>query len=421
MNKKQNLKNKRKNLNLLLLILFLIALCICSCQFLPVLPEKAKWTVLVYMDADNDLERWAIDDFNEMETVSSLEDVNIIVQTDRIPKDVLNSYGYYGIDDSSNGDWTTARRYLITEDSDIELIHSILLEDLGEIDMGSPEALRNFGYWGIANYPADKYFIILWNHGNGFRSITQTRGISWDLTNNNNYLAMSELSDAFAFIANQAGKKIDIIGMDACLMAMTEVAYQIKDSSDILIASADNIPIEGWNYQDVFDIIVQDPEISPEELAFEIIDIAFHDSEVSTGNLKTQSAINLDYMTQLSQEIDLLAQSIIADNDTPIEDYLAAVEITQTYNDIDFIDLKDFAANIANTSGNSSVVMAAKEIVETMSLGKAIINYGIDENSFADSYGLSIYFPLDYYDSIYDELDFSHDTMWVEMINKINL
>src|SRR5689334_19472910 len=46
--------------------------------------SRADWTVLVYLDGDNDLEPDAIDDYGEMASVGSSDRVNIVVQLDRI-------------------------------------------------------------------------------------------------------------------------------------------------------------------------------------------------------------------------------------------------------------------------------------------------------------------------------------------------
>src|SRR6056297_932537 len=122
--------------------------------------NSKEWTVMVYLDADNNLESAGIDDINEMEAIGSDENVNIVVQMDRID-------GY----DSSNGDWTSTRRYYIEKDSngyDSNII-STMEEDLGEVNMGKEETVKNFIDWSVQNYPADRYFIIFWNHGGGWR------------------------------------------------------------------------------------------------------------------------------------------------------------------------------------------------------------------------------------------------------------
>ncbi|PIP08843.1 MAG: hypothetical protein COX51_02100, partial [Syntrophobacteraceae bacterium CG23_combo_of_CG06-09_8_20_14_all_50_8] len=46
--------------------------------------NKAKWTVMVYMAGDNNLDGAALRDIAEMAKVGSTKDVNVLVQLDRI-------------------------------------------------------------------------------------------------------------------------------------------------------------------------------------------------------------------------------------------------------------------------------------------------------------------------------------------------
>jgi len=62
----------------------------------PARAATAEWTILVYMDADNNLEDAGIADFLEMARVGSTSLVNIVVQFDR-------AVGY----NNSYGDWTS--------------------------------------------------------------------------------------------------------------------------------------------------------------------------------------------------------------------------------------------------------------------------------------------------------------------------
>ncbi len=93
-----------------------------------------------------------------MEVIGSSDSVNIIVQFDRID-------GY----DNTNGDWTDTRRFKITQDSDTETISSSPVQMLGEANMGHPQTLTDFINWGVTNYPAEHYMLVLWNHGGGWR------------------------------------------------------------------------------------------------------------------------------------------------------------------------------------------------------------------------------------------------------------
>ena len=117
--------------------------------------------------------------------------VNVVVQIDRIP-------GY----DDSNGDWAGARRYYITKDYSQSSISSSMVQDLGEVNMGSPNSLENFIQWGKINYPANKYALILWDHGSGIVFGGSPGGVCWDDSAGYDYLTLSELSSTFSSLSN---------------------------------------------------------------------------------------------------------------------------------------------------------------------------------------------------------------------------
>ena len=88
----------------IIFVLIILSISLSGCfLFPPIKNDTAEWTVMIYLDADNNLESAGIDDISEMEMVGSSDDVNIVVQVDRIPYSVLaaNNEGY--TDDTSNG------------------------------------------------------------------------------------------------------------------------------------------------------------------------------------------------------------------------------------------------------------------------------------------------------------------------------
>ena len=145
--------------------------------------QKAKWTFMVYLDADNDLEKYGIADFNEMETVGSSSDVQIIVQMDRSP-----NY------DATNGDWADTRRFRVIKDNDTKTITSPVLQNLGEANMGDPNTLVSFVNWAKLNYPADHYCLVLWDHGGGWRNKMLKAG-ALKMTGPNNPIDIGSISD----------------------------------------------------------------------------------------------------------------------------------------------------------------------------------------------------------------------------------
>src|SRR5665648_825184 len=387
------------------LIIFSISLT--GCFLFPPRDNTVEWTVMVYLDADNNLESAGIDDINEMEMVGSTGDVNIVVQADRIP-------GY----DISNSDWTNTRRYYITQDFDLVQINSQLKSDLGELNMGAPQTLIDFTDWATTNYPAKKYLLVIWNHGGGFRSLSLTKDIAWDYTSGGDRITMSELEYALSAISTQMGEKIDVVGMDACLMAMTEVAYQIKDYADILVTSEDSEPFNGWPYDTILGELVGNSLISSEQLAVDIVDKYIF--SYPYGNV-TQSAIDLSYMDTLTSQLSNLAFAIMNDSLTLKSKYILASASSQYYDDWDFIDLYDFCNQLLVYSNSLEVKNIALNVQQT--LNNAVIKSGYSGGSVSGSKGLSIYFPWYYaYNSNkYNSTNFAQDTFWDEMLLSLGL
>ncbi|HRF94536.1 MAG TPA: clostripain-related cysteine peptidase, partial [Aggregatilineales bacterium] len=106
-----------------------------------------KWTFLVYMNVDNDLEGYGLNDIAEMVGIGSSDSVNIILEIDRIE-------GYA----DAWGNFTDARRFYIDQRASLDELQAV--QELGEINMGDPANLVDFVTWGVANYPAEKYSLI---------------------------------------------------------------------------------------------------------------------------------------------------------------------------------------------------------------------------------------------------------------------
>jgi len=405
-----------KNKYAIIFFLFILSISLTGCFLFPPIDETAEWTVMVYLDADNNLESAGIDDINEMEMVGSTSEVNIVVQIDRVPYSVLASSNQGYADDTSNGNWTTTRRYYITQDFDPILINSPLKIDLVELNMGDPQTLVDFASWAAINYPAKKYLLVIWNHGGGFRSLNLAKDIAWDDTNGGDKITMPELEDALSMISAQIGKNIDLVGMDACLMAMTEVAYQIKDYADILVTSEESEPEGGWPYDTILSQLTSNPSLTPTQLATNIVDDYIFTYPTT---YVTQSAIDLSYMDTLTGQLSNLAFEIMSDFSTPKYQYILAAASSQHYSDYDFIDLYDLCNNIFDHSNSLEIKNMAIIIQQT--LNSAVIKSGYSGVGVSRSRGLSIYFPYYYYDSYYNNTNFAQDTSWNEMLLSLGL
>ena len=285
----------------------------------------------------------------------------------------------------------------------------------------------NIGAWADAYGPGTAHLVHMRNGDAEAYPVAVTQegtDIAWDDTSGGDKITMPELEYALSVINAQMGKKIDIVGMDACLMAMTEVAYQIKDYTDILIASEENSPGDGWPYDTILAQLVSNPLMSPKQLAADIVDkyiFSYSSYEV------TQSAIDLSYMDTLVGQLSNLALAIMSDILTPKNNYISAAYNSQYYSqspyswEKEFIDLYDFCNKLLVYSNSTNVKNIALNIQQI--LNSAVINSNYNGVSVSGSKGLSIYFPWYYaYNSNkYNSTNFAQDTFWDEMLLSLGL
>lgn len=352
----------------------------------------AKWTIMVYLDADNNLEGYGIQDFNEMEAVGSTRDVNIVVQIDRIS-------GY----DYSNGNWTGARRYYITQDSDNSIINSQLVEDLGEVNMGDRNTLVDFVRWAHENYPAEHYMLVLWDHGSGWhKSMSATspivKGVAWDDTNGNDYLSFSsgEIGAALSQIKSMLGKNIDVLGVDVCLTGMWEVDDIVSNYADYMVHSEQTEGAQGWYYTGWLSNLVNNPNASGAQVASWVVDAAV--------GLSTISAIDLSKIDAVTNSVDEFAQALIEARPNYSSIIDNARYNTLSFEISDHVDLYHFAYNIYNSSISSDVKAKARAVMDA--INEAVIN-NKTASGYGNAHGIAIYYPSN--PSNYNHTDFGGD------------
>ncbi|VFQ44701.1 clostripain-related cysteine peptidase [Desulfoluna butyratoxydans] len=368
------------------------------------------WTVMVYLDGDNNLEADALVDFNEMEAAASSPDTRVIVLFDR-------SSGYV----QDQGDWSETRLYEIRPDADASVIASKRLIDttwLGlsgdgddELNMGSAETLRRFVAFGKATYPADHTALVLWDHGSGWAPAASdiaapgTKFIAADETSFNDALSVKEVASALE------GQGVSLLGFDACLMAEVEVAWEFQDRARFMVASEGLEPSSGWDYTGLLTCFSRLPASSksPEALGRCIAE-TYMASGVGGMDVGL-SVVDLTALAPLGAAVDELASEVMAlGSDTVIG---ARYQRAASYNDNTCVDLRQFAE-----------VLGAS--VETRdALGEALSDAIIyNETTRPEkACGLSVYFPVfgesDGQYSLYTpaHLAFVAETRWADALD----
>ena len=229
-----------------------------------------SWLVMLYQDADDKiLEQDIYIDLNEAERVGSSNNVKIVAQIDRYQA------GYQG-----DGNWTSARRYYVTQDNDLNRVSSQMVQELGEVNMASGQTLVDFVAWAMGAYPADHYVLILSDHGMGWPggwsdpTASGRGGATLPLASVlGDVLYLNELDQALGAIRSQTGlDAFELVGMDACLMGHVEVLTMLASHARYAVVSQETEPALGWAYAAFLNELTANPGVSGAELGRFIVE-----------------------------------------------------------------------------------------------------------------------------------------------------
>ena len=183
------------------------------------LPE---WGFYVYMAGDNTLYEEVTDDLNEMKMVGSNNNLEIVTLTDQLLGN--DSHAYHVI---KHG----------VEETPLSEINATWEN---EIDMGDGETLKDFMVWAATEYPAQRKILVIWDHGSGWKKVAEDQG---------SHLTVPEIRKSIEDYREITGDPpLTMIGFDACLMGMFEIAYELKDQAEMIHGSEAYEPLEGWTY-----------------------------------------------------------------------------------------------------------------------------------------------------------------------------
>jgi len=213
--------------------------------------NQDKVTILLYMNGSN-LETddgEATTDLKEIINAGYSDNVNVVVQTMGTKK-----WQNYGINANK------AQRYKV-DGNGLTLVD----DSLGQLDCTIASTLGDFIKWGAANYPADRYILVFWNHGGG-----PVYGFGYDEWNDDSNAALT--IDEMQTALNDGGVYFDFIGMDCCIMSSLEVCVALYDYCDYTILSEDFESGLGWYYTDWMKKLYSNSSISTIELGQYIVD-----------------------------------------------------------------------------------------------------------------------------------------------------
>lgn len=417
----------------------------------------ARWTLMVYLAGDNNLDGAGVVDLQEMKKTGSSDQINVLAQFDRA------------------GSKISTKRYRLRAGTTLQ---SDLVGDLGETNTGDPAVLRNFLTWGIKNYPSDHYMVVLWNHGAGWddsnlyqgdyfggsappiahkgvaidkgsvatkarrsagkpvplaqaraavkrarralfgptvQKMVQKRAIAFD-DQAQDFLDNTEMKKVMLSIKKALGRKVDILGFDACLMSMLEVSYQIKNTANFTVGSQEEEPNNGWPYDRIVAALAKNPAIKPADLARDMV--GHYLASYGPNEGVTFAATDLAQVSSVATAVSALGSALSkALKDKTQSAAISTVrslvqEYTQPYDQ--YVDLIDLCDGLEKYVSNAAVSKACKAV--RTAVAKAILASGAKGKSVAHSHGTSVYFPKKQVCKLYSTLDFAKKNGWATFI-----
>jgi hypothetical protein len=413
---------------------------------------KARWTILTYIAAHNNLAMLGKVSLNQILGVGSTPDV-------------VHGMLYDG--PGEGGRFVVGDPGTVSEQDGFE-----------EFDGGDPDQLIATAQWLFEKHPAERYGLVLWSHGTGwqpeeiaqvaaearpdaeagtesndragtpgsyalFRSTLRAlqrpparaeRAILFD-DGTGHSLDTLELQRVLSTIANNAGQPLELLGMDACLMASLEVAYQIRSSARAFVASPELVPGHSWPYAAIYGALRSEPAMSGTALARLVVEkyLQFYTASPPAAGDVTKVALDLAKVDAVGAAARGLADALTQDmpRHTPvIWNVQRAAQAKEGRNgkrsptkfDFHLWDLRSLAGGIAaSTDASDAVRSAASAVAAALEPGGAVLAEGHRGDWFDGTGGLSVYLVppgIQRVSPAYRELAFAREMHWADLLTK---
>jgi len=413
---------------------------------------KARWTILTYIAAHNNLAMLGKLSLNQILNVGSSQDV-------------VHGMLYDG--PGEGGRFVAGEAGTVSEQEGIE-----------EFDGGDPDQLIATARWLFEKYPAERYGLVLWSHGTGwrpeeiakvaaetrsgaeaktesndragtpgsyalFRSTLRTlqrpaaraeRAILFD-DGTGHSLDTIELRRVLSAIAETIKQPLELLGMDACLMASLEVAYEIRSCVRAFVASPELVPGHSWPYAAIYGALRNEPEMSGTALARLVVDnyVRFYAANPPGAGDVTKVAIDLANVDAIGSAARSLADALTQDmaRHTAVLWKVQRTALVKegrngkrspTKFDFHLWDLGSLANGIAASPDASEAVRtSAGSVRAALAPGGAVLSEGHFGDWFDGTGGLSVYLVppgIQRVSPSYGELAFAREMHWLEMLTK---
>jgi len=251
-------------------------------------------------------------------------------------------------------------------------------------------------------YKARHRTLVLWDHGNGWQNVdvfeevvdaTEIRRQQLGTTGQSPNLLVKDLRELL-----DETRDIAVVAFDACLMSMIEVAFQLRDRAQFMVASQHLLPAErGWPYEALLRTMTSNPRMEPEELTRATID-TFSGSYNGSDDAVTLTGLRLSAeVDRAVAAIDSLSAALLEAihasdhaNGTVRDEVIDARLHAQSFGNPEYIDIVSFCDEIRKRLPRLS---RSTDLVRT-AIARLVVRHTRSSSAIVSrANGVSIYFP----------------------------
>ena len=288
------------------------------------------------------------------------------------------------------------------------------VEQLGDVNMSDPDTLANFVAWGMKNYPAEHFVLIISDHGGGWKGAVQDES-------KNGWSTTPMLDEGLAKAEQMTGRKLDVLGFDACLMASGEVVHQLGKHADYMICSQQTEGADGWQYTKLLNPSLLNNiraaqmmkiNVDPRQLAIMGVTSAATNQQA----LPTMTAFETAKIPAFTTAVDELGKAIIATS-TPNATLKQLMSASQNF--YGFKDAVDFADRLEASKQvqDPALKEAAKAVRAAV---KDMVIAEQHSPRYPGAHGVHLEMSTTGIPGGYGDLAFAKDSSWAKALDKIS-
>ena len=357
-------------------------------------PQSFSRTVLLYLACDGNNLQWYAD-----------TDLRNLVRGD-IPVRTDKDEALLVFLDNGSGNPTLHRYYATADGNAYKELVKLYSEDFNSADPDNlKRVLDDVEYF----YPSSHRGLVLWSHGTGWLPPgyyanprePATASVKSFAHEGSSEMEIKELADAIT-------RHYEFILFDSCLMSTVEVAYQLRDKTDYIIASCAEVLVDGFPYtslaQDFFYDHTGSGPAGLRSICQKYYD--FYNALSGVSRTATVSLIDCSKLDELAAVCNKLFRSHKEDMKQVDP---AGVQRYYTGNKHWFYDLDDYVAQFASRDE----YLEFSEVLERTVPFKLATDWILGTVRVRTHCGLSTYIPLTdaaYLNAYYQTLDWAQDT-----------